>query len=1094
MKKTVKLLILVIVAATMLILCGQPVSAKGTDPLRPLWLRHPVISPDGKNIAFVYQGQIWIVPSAGGDAWPLTDNIYFTSHPVWSPDNSAIAFCSIRNGNQDVFIVRLAGGPVKRLTYHSTKDIPMAFSRDGQTVYFTSARMGDPEVDAKDSIRGEAALNEQVYAVPAKGGRPRMVLPTLAHTMQWDKAGKRFLYTDRPAPFENIHRKHERSDAATNIWAYDTKTKKHQQLTTWNGDDANPVWSKNNQSFFWLSERSGSFNVWKAPLAGGKAEQITFHRLWPVRFLSISDDGVLAYAFGGEIWKKEPDKKPERVHITLRQRTMVGGERLIDVTSQTDEMALSPNGREMAIVARGEIFVINLDSGATRRITNTPAMERYVDFAPDGKGLLYASERNGKWEIFMAKLTNPKDTTFSGAAPFKEFKIVSKKHDASQPRYAPSGRAFAYAYDRSAIRVHSFTNGKDIEVVPPEAAPAGSGGDDPMGFVWSPDEHWLVAKTGYAKPEIELFEVGGKRIRQNISQSGFLNFRPQISQDGQIILWYSDMYGLRRTDHRAVLSDIRAAFLNQEAFDAYVYPDQENNQEQGEQSDGETQENQKAPKPITRLDTTNLDMRTVRLTPFSDTYSFFALSPDSTVLMTIAPSAPSTQTATFFNIRKERILGSYDIFASPGTDYVVDWERSLLYAMSEGTLTRYDLKSGEHEPIPFRAEMLRDVQLEAEAIFEHNWRLTAELFYDPNMHGVDWNAVGNYYRTFLPHVHDWITLSEILAEMMGELNASHQWANFRLKEPTADQTASLGLYYDQTFTGKGEKILEVLPCGPADKPGSALVPGAVILAIDDKEISPKTSIHALLNHKAGKQLLLTILPPGRKKTVTQTIIPITPWEENVLAYKRWVAKRRALVEHLSGGRLGYVHIREMNLASYQEAIKDVFGRYRNAEGLVVDIRDNAGGDLHNQLISMLQGKHYAKDITRKGLEVGEYPRDRFGRPSVVITNACSYSDGSIFPSLYQQEGIGLLVGDNVPGTGTAIFITKQLEPSLSYTIPFLGYCYPDGTFYENREIKADVLVRNEPNSLTQGRDKQLETAVRVLLKSMDKKTNNAKKQ
>ncbi|MCB1489330.1 MAG: PD40 domain-containing protein, partial [Bauldia sp.] len=1055
------------------------------DMNHPLWLRYPAVSPDGTQVAFVYAGQIWIVPIDGGEATALTGAPFYSSHPVWSPDGKRIAFSADRHGNADIFVVSVDGGPVTRLTYNSAADVPTAFSPDGARVYFNSKRLGDPKADAVDSRKGLGLpYLEQLYSVPSTGGRTRLELATVALDVRPNRDGSRVLYTDNKS-IENDWRKHQVSDAARDIWIYEPATGKHTQLTEWRGEDRNAVFSRDETAFLWLSERGGSFNVWRRPIAGGTPEQVTFHETWPVRFLSSADDGTLVYAYDGELWRLKPGATdPEQIDIRIRQSNLVDGPATVPVNDQATEIVLSPNGNELALIARGEVFVVSLASGATRRITATPAMERFLTFSPDGRRLAYASMRDGDWDIYEARLTREEDKGFSGTAPFEEVAIVDTDSDTYQPVYSPDGGRIAYLNNRTEIRVLDIASGTSVEVLPGDAAYSYNDGD--MQYAWSPDGKWLVARTGiFSSAEIELLDAAGVAPRRNLSLNGYTDDSPSVSQDGAIVLWTSDRNGLRASNANGVQSDVYAAFLTQEAFDIFRASPEERALLEAAKGDGGAEPGKEKEAGLPDLD--GVAYRTGRLTPFSSSIVYYELTPDDRQLLLVTVQDDSTLAGFFIDVSTHAARQIFSTGLPSDLALATDAKLTTLYLLADGRITAYNLADGQSRPVPFRAEIVRDVREEVSAIFEQNWRSTKETFYLPDMQGADWDAIGDHYRKFLPHIFHWEDLAELQSEMVGELNASHQGSIYRGSDPTGDLTASLGLYYDQHYQGPGEKIAEVIPGGPADRPDSALTPGAVILAVDGAAIEPDMNIDRFLNRKQGQSVLLSVRPADGGEPVEQKVKPVSVYAENELAYERWVAKRREIVERLSNGRIGYIHVRGMELAPYQDAYGELFGRYRDAEAVVVDIRSNGGGNLHDQLDVLLTGRHDSSLVSRDGVEVIRNPVGRFTGPSVLLASASSYSDASVFPTLYQYKGIGKIVGERVPGTGTSVTNVPQIESRLTYRVPELGFQLTDGRWFENLEVVPDILVYDDPQSVAAGRDLQLERAVEYLLGTLPEK-------
>ncbi len=1042
------------------------------DPERPLWLRTPAVSPDGSRIAFAHGGQIWVVPTAGGEASALTSGPFYSHHPVWSPDGQRIAFASRRHGNDDVFVMPAAGGAITRLTFHSAADVPQSFSPDGREILFTSARLGSPQADALDVAKPLGGL-QQLYAVPATGGRPTMLLPTPALDVAPSADGQRLLYTDRRS-FENEWRKHHVSEAARDVWLFDRGDGSHRRLTRFRGEDRNAVWSPQEDAVLWLSERSGSFNVWRQPLAGGEARQITFHQGQPVRFLSSARDGSLVYGQAGEIWRLPAGAtQPQRVPVHIRQGNLMAGPTTVQLAGQATEFAVSPTAPELAVVARGEVFVVSAQTGQARRITNTPAEERHLSFAPDGRALLYASERSGRWEVMAARLTRAQDTGFAGVAPFEEKLLVTGPGDVFQPLLSPDGSKLAYRQDRVTVRVLDLKTGQSVEVLGRDAVYSYT--DDDLRYAWSPDGRWLVTRTGFeASAEVELVDAAGRQPRRNLSNSGFTDKWPQVGAGGQAVLWASDRAASPAPDGNPIGMDVYAAFLTPEAFEAFS----------AGAPAGPAQAAGAAPAPG-QMDLRGLERRTLRLTPFTTDLQFYRLTPDGRSLLLVAadPAGKDIGYAIDLASRQPRVLFQRPRGAT--TMYEADAKGQTVLALGAAGIDRYDVASGKAvSSVPFNAEMTRDAQAEIAAIFDHAWRLTQVKFYDAKMHGVDWQQVGADYRRYLPYVQQWEELVEILNEMVGELNASHQGSFFTPSGAERDATASLGVYLDEGWRGAGVRLVEVLAGGPADRSRSVLKPGAVILAVDGQPVTPETELAQLLNRKAGQPVLLSVRPAQGGAPVDETLTPVGLQQEAMLSYQRWVDKRCAQVEKASGGRLGYLHIPHMAMPEYLSAYGDLFGRYRQAEAVLVDVRFNRGGNLHDPLVAMLTGQGLAELVTRDGVRIAEVPASRWTRPSALLANAGSYSDGSVFPALYQRLKIGPLLGESVPGTGTAVLWENLLDRRLDWGVPQLGFKGRDGRFFENQEIVPDIPVGADPAAVAAGRDPQLERGVEVLLQQI----------
>jgi tricorn protease len=1046
-----------------LVLLSPPAMAGESSPT---WLRQPTVSPDGKHIAFTYAGQLWRVPADGGEAVSLTSALFRAGNPVWSPDSQSIAFSANRHGNPDVFVMPATGGEVKRLTTHSSADTPSAFTPDGTSVLFSSMRLGDGRADFGGILAG---ASQQLYSIPSNGGRERLVIPLPALEASPSPDGRLILYTNLRAP-ENEWRKHAVSDATRDIWIYDTKEKTHRPFTDWRGEDRDATWSADGKTVFWLSERSGSFNVWKQSLeTGAKPEQVTFHKKHPVRFLSISRANDLVYGFDGELWKLPPGaKEPVKVAVHISQGSLLDGPTFINMNAEASEVAVSSDGTQLAVIARGEVFVIESASGNTRRVTNTPQHERNLSFRPDGKALLYAAERDGRYDAYESLPAAADATSFFSPGGLKEIRLTDTTTDVTEPAYSPDGTRIAYLEDRTQLVVMNLVTKAAATVMPKGLSYSYNDGDLP--FVWSPDGRWLAATTGSATSQfdIHLIDASGERPPHNLTQSGFDEMGPLFSSDGKTLYFLTTRNGLRTTDAKAAQADVYAVYLTQAAYDAAMHPDEK---PAAEDKDW-----------LPDLD--NLENRTVRLTPFSSQLAMYHPTPDGKSLAFAAVSPASGMSGYKMPIGKPGLAPLFTKMPPSADSFATDATGNLHFLGAAG-IERINLVTGEASIIPFNAEVAYDLPGEMRWFFAHVHRMTAQKFYRADMGGVDWDFYGKSYARHLPSIRRGEDLAEMLSEMAGELNASHMGSAYTPVVTGGDQTASLGLYYDHAHGGPGVKITDYLETGPAGRAGSQLRPGAVILAVDGQTIAADQDIHELLNRRAGRPLRLTLQPAGGGAAVEETITPQPFVNSIVQSHDRWVRQREILTDRLSESRIGYIHIAGMDTANYQKFVTRAFGKFSDREALLIDVRFNTGGNLTDRLIADLSAKSAGKSIGREGNVLSDVPSDRWTKPSIVLANAFSYSDGSIFPHLYKDAKLGRFVGEPVPGTGTSVWWMELLPGGrLKYGIPEIGRKSPDGRFFENTEDVPDIIVYRHPDAVEEGRDEQLEAAAADLLKQL----------
>ena len=397
------------------------------------------------------------------------------------------------------------------------------------------------------------------------------------------------------------------------------------------------------------------------------------------------------------------------------------------------------------------------------------------------------------------------------------------------------------------------------------------------------------------------------------------------------------------------------------------------------------------------------------------------------------------------------------------------------------SMNKLTVASDKLTPINYKAEVKMDLAAEREYMYNHMQHQVNKRFFRTDLNGCKWDMMCDAYRKFLPHINNNYDYANLLSEVLGELNVSHSGGRY-YASGNSEATANMGLLFDWTYTGKGLKIDEVVEKGPFARSTSKVRRGMIVEKINGTEINEENDYTQLLNGLAGKKTLVTIRDKGGK-TFDEVILPITNGAMNNLLYKRWVKRNAHLVDSLSGGRLGYVHIQSMNDESYREVYSQVMGKYYKKDGIVIDIRYNGGGRLHEDIEVLFSGKKYFTQVIR-GREACDMPSRRWNKPSIMVQCEACYSNAHGTPWVYQHTGIGKLVGMPVPGTMSSVSWETLQDPSLVYGMPIIGYRLPDGSYLENTQLEPDIKVAQDPATIVKGEDRQLKAAVEELLREI----------
>ena len=1051
----------------------------------PLWLRKNAISPDGGQIAFTYKGNIYVVDTDGGHARQITTNPAYDTDPMWSRDGGSIIFASYRNKSKDIYSVPVEGGAPTRLTSHPGNETPMTVLENGNIIFSANIQ--------QDAQYGDFPGGTQVYMVGKEGGRPEMVSALQISNMSV-RADGTVLYEDYKG-YEDPLRKHHTSSVTRDIWMYQPSADKagefridengtFKKVSTFNGEDRNPVFTADGDSYYYLCEQDGTLNIYSNGTTVNNPKQITFHKGNPVRYLSISDNGTLCYSYDGELYTIKNGGQPEKVAIQITTDQIEKDIEIQTLTSGATRMAISPEGKEVAITVRGDVFVTSIDYKTTQRITNTPEQERGLTFSKDGRTLYYAAERNGHWGIWKTSLTEKNDKMFTYAVKMEEEMVTRPGETCFQPQVSPDGKLLAYLKDRTAIAVMDLKSGKEKIVLDRMVNYSYTDGD--QAYEWSPDSRYILcnyqANGGWNNEDIAVIDIESGEIT-DLTESGYTDGGFRWALKGKAMTWTSDKAGYRSHGSWGAEKDVYIMFFDGKAYADFL-KDKEDREIDKMMSDEkkpkkEKKDSAKVEKKEEKLvlDLDDRKDRIVKLTRFSGRLGDHYLTQDGKKL--------------YYSVRLERssdlcVLDLEDnsvkvlIKGLTGSFYPSSDDKYIFLHTGSG-VSRISTASGKRESIAFSGEFEYKPAKEREYIFNHIWKQVSEKFYDPEIHGIDWKGYKETYAKFLPHIDNNFDFQEMLSELLGELNGSHTGARYSYRGGMTIGT--LGAFYDNDYKGDGLKIKEIIKGGALYLQHPDIEAGDIVTAINGEEIKAGEDWSHMLRGKGGKKILITVKQKGKKEKDLMIEPGYTDYRQ---LYNRWVEQRAQMVKELSGGKVGYVHVEGMDSESFRRVYSDLLGKYRTCEAVIVDTRHNGGGWLHDDLATLLAGTGYIR-FEPRGQYIGTEPYSKWTKPSCVLIGEDNYSDACGFPYVYKALGIGKLIGAPVPGTMTAVWWETQIDPSLVFGIPQVGAMgVKEGRYLENMQIEPDILVYNDPASVLRGEDKQLEAAVAEMMKTIQK--------
>ncbi|HMQ30863.1 MAG TPA: S41 family peptidase [Chloroflexaceae bacterium] len=1123
-----------------------------SDPIPQPYFRTPAVDPDGRRVAFLYAGDLWLADADGGPAERLTAHPASHFSPRFSPDGASLAFSASRSGRGDVYVLPLAGGPVRQLTFHDEYCAVEDWTPDGQALYVTADR---------DQI-GAA-----IYRVGLDGGTPALV-----YSEPYEQLGQVAVSPDgQQLAFSNIRERWWRRgpnpyapgeiwvgpSAESPLWAEagyanlrmvagpgragDAPRRSPEGFLTalvapYAGRNAWPLWAPDGRSLFFVSDRDGAENLWQLPLDGEGPRQLTFFRDGRLLFPQIARRaGLIVFERDWRIWRLDP-AGGEAAPIPISAR---GDGKLTPVREESwgrgfSELRLSPDGKKLAFVARGQVFVDfadketdrDLRQGPSFRVTASGARESQIAWTPDSRGLVYVSDRHGEDELYRYDF-----------AARQETRLTSDLAPKLLPRVSPDGRWVAYISGLDSLRLIALDGGEPRELCRARFVVAAD-------LAWSPDSRWLafLAQDERYFSNVYVAPVEGGERRQITFLSNLEGGDLLWAPNGQFLVFTTEQY---RAEAQVVRVDLRPpAPLFREAEFEKLFEQQDQRPKTNDQSrdrrddeppeevelarpvepmpvetgelvrevpaehEGQPAEDEQPttdkaddtevgtakqdedssliPHPSSLIEFEGIERRLRFLTPVQMDASAAAISPDSRDLLMLAAVAGKVNVWALPLDEPRADQPPRQLTASDSGKHAVQFTpdgRAFFY-LDDGTITvRKFPGGGDALRVAVRGDLSVDFHREKRQIFGEAWRALRDSFYDPTFRGQDWAALRDRFAPLVAGAQTAEELHTLINLMAGELQASHVGSGFGLWSGGDGYTGILLDPVELCSSGR-LRVQRVVPDSPAASLERPPRPGEYLLALDGVALGPGTSLDRLLRRTVGRRVRLTLgeAPTGRPRREV-ALRPVDAAEYGRLRYRDWVYGNERYVAKVSGGRLGYVHIETMSYPAYQQFLADLDAEAYGKDGVIVDVRYNGGGHTATFILDVLTRRSALLSGFREraATDAGHLAGNRvLNKPTVLVTNERSASNTEMLSESYRRLGLGKVVGRPTAGAVIWTYSMRLLDGAL-LRLPRFSIVTPEGEDLEGRGRPVDVEVERPLGEWAVGRDRQLDVAVAALL-------------
>jgi tricorn protease len=1036
------------------------------------------VTANQTHIAFSYAGDIWIVDRSGGEARRLTTDPAEEDYPLFSPDGSLLAFSRVTGGDWDIYVMPAAGGEAKRLTYYPKLDVARGWSPDGKEILFVSYR----------SEEGTYRL----YAIPVDGVFPTAISLPEAHNGSFSPDGSRIAYT--PYDYFSADWRYYRGGMLSQLRIARLSDGQIEKLTAGEYNDKNPMWI--GDKIYFISDRTATFNLYAYDTKTRQTRQLTSFDKYGIRWASAASDAICFWR-DGRIYLLDINTSQARpVDIRVSADASQMKSRPVNAARWIEYASLSSTGDRIIISARGEVLVFDPGKGESRNLTGTPgAADRYAVMSPDGRSIAYFSDESGEYQLHIRPA--------SGEAAVKKISIEPNPSFYREPSWSPDSKKLAFSDKRLAIWYADVERGTARRIDQSTYSD-----QDRYNPAWSPDGRWLAYSKAHSNRQRTVYIYDTQSNRSNRITDGSVHAEhPVFDRNGKYLYFTASGNAGASEFGWGVLSGIMARPLVTRTLHAVVLKEGEpspllsNGQPSAEAKPGEMVRQ-------AGIDFENVERRIITLPVAARDYSDLEAGRPGEVYAQVTewPKAPgvwgSQTTETLYRLdlskprNMEKIVEGINSFALSGDGGKLVYRKGQTWSLVDAGAApaaqagNLDLKAVEVRVEP-RAEWKQ--------IYHEAWRIMRDYFYDPNHHGQDIAELERHYGEYLPSVTRRGDLNLLINLALGHVSVSHMGAGGGDSSPSAGMTGRVGVLgaeyridqgrYQITRAHRSGHFTSSNPLlrAPLDQPGMNVKDGEYLLAIDGDEITADKNLFSYFEGKAGQTVKLTVGPkPGMEGARTMSVVGA--FGEQGLMRDNWAQRNRRRVEEMSGGKLGYIYVPSFGGAGLEDFLRGIYGYRDNKQGLIIDQRYNGGGTTADAIIEMLKREPIYYYKFRDGDDIAT-PTNPVPGPKVLIINERNGSAAETFPFMFKLGRVGTIVGKRTFGAGIGPYVfTPSFIDGGRLQMPNRGAYNPARGAWdvENYGVTPDIEVEITPKDFMAGRDPQLEKAVEVAMKQLEK--------